>query len=95
MAITSVNGGSDPAVNAGFPVDVESQHDDGTPANVTINTGIDILLQIGTGSLLGGFATITSGTSSATASNSTYDSIESNIQLRADASSGDMLSTTA
>jgi uncharacterized repeat protein (TIGR01451 family) len=89
VAITSVNGGSDPTVNVGFPVDVQSQHDDGTPANVTVTTGVDILYQAGAGSLLGGFASITSGTSSATASNSTYDTIDSNVQVRADASSGD------
>ncbi len=90
LAITSVNGGFDPGVNDGFPVDVESQYDNGTPANVAINTGVDILLEsTGAGSLLGGFATITAGTSSATASDSSYDTIESNVQLRADASSGD------
>jgi len=89
VAITSVNGGSDPVVNVGFPVQVETRHDDDTPANVAINTGIDILLQTGTGSLLGGFATVNAGTSSATASNSFYDTVETNIQLKADASSGD------
>ena len=43
VAITSVNGGTDPTVNVGFPVEVETRHDDDTPANVTINTGIDIV----------------------------------------------------
>jgi uncharacterized repeat protein (TIGR01451 family) len=90
LAITSVNGGNAPGVNVGFPVEVESQHDDGTPANVTVNTGVDILEEsTGAGTLLGGFATINAGTSSATASDSTFDAVESNVQLKADASSGD------
>ncbi|HEU4888334.1 MAG TPA: hypothetical protein VFV49_10630, partial [Thermoanaerobaculia bacterium] len=91
IAITSVNGGVDPTVNTPFDVDVQTQHDDGTPANVTSNSTIDVLLNAGGGSLLGASASLNSGTSSGTATGLTYDTVESNVQLNASSGSGDSL----
>jgi fibronectin-binding autotransporter adhesin len=92
VAITSVNGGSDPIVNTPFDVDVETRHDDGSAANVTLNTTIDVLLaSTGAGSLLGASVNLTSGTSSGTATGLTYDTVESNVQLNASSGAGDSL----
>jgi uncharacterized repeat protein (TIGR01451 family) len=91
VAITSVNGGVDPSVNTPFDVDVETQHDDGTVANVTLNTSIDVLLAAGGGSLLGATVNLSSGTSSGTATGLTYDTVETNVQLNASSVAGDTL----
>jgi uncharacterized repeat protein (TIGR01451 family) len=91
VVITSVNSGVDPTVNTPFDVAVKTQHDDGTSANVTLTTTIDILLNAGLGSLTGASASITAGTSSATATGLTYDTGDLNVQLRAMSSAGDLL----
>ncbi|MFL6248501.1 MAG: beta strand repeat-containing protein [Thermoanaerobaculia bacterium] len=91
LAITSVNGGVDPTVNVPFNVIVEAQYDDGSAANVSANTTANIGLAAGTGTLSGGTATIPGGSSSATVSGLTYNTIESNVQLTASASTGDVL----
>jgi uncharacterized repeat protein (TIGR01451 family) len=91
VAFTSVNSGNDPSVNDPFPVCVESRYDNGSAANVTNNTTIDILLNTGTGSLLTASGNINAGTSTVTITGLTYDTVESNVELKAMASSGDPL----
>ncbi len=91
LAITSINGGLDPTVNVPFDVDVEARHDDGTAANVTLTTTADVLLFTGTGALLGSSGSITAGTSTATATGLTYDTVETGVQLTVQSASGDLL----
>jgi uncharacterized repeat protein (TIGR01451 family) len=90
IAITSVNGGSNPSVNVPFDVDVETQHDNGVAANVTASSSVDVLLDTGTGGLLSGNAPIGAGTSTGTATVS-YDTVESNVRLVGVSASGDLL----
>jgi uncharacterized repeat protein (TIGR01451 family) len=91
VAITAVNGGSDPSANVPFNVDVEVRHDDDSVATVSSNTTIDILLDTGTGSLLGASAGISAGNSVGTATNVTYDTAETGVVLKASSASGDPL----
>jgi uncharacterized repeat protein (TIGR01451 family) len=91
VAITSVNGGSDPSINTPFTANVQSRYDNGAAANVTGNTTIDVLLNAGTGSLLTASGNIGAGTSTATISGLSYDTAESNVQLKAKATAGDPL----
>jgi uncharacterized repeat protein (TIGR01451 family) len=92
LAITSVNGGVDPYVNAPFSVDVEARGDDGvSPGTVSVDSTVDILLQAGGGSLMTASGTITAGFSNTTVTGLAYDTAESNVQLRAVSASGDTL----
>ncbi|HKR66692.1 MAG TPA: hypothetical protein VJZ00_23395, partial [Thermoanaerobaculia bacterium] len=91
VAITSVNGGVNPNTNTPFSVNVETRHDDGTAANVTTATTIDILLYNGTGSLMTASSTINAGSSTAAISGLQYDTAESNVKLKATASAGETL----
>jgi uncharacterized repeat protein (TIGR01451 family) len=93
LAVLSVNGGSSPYANTPFDVDVQSQHDNGNPANVATDTTVDILLAAGSGSLLGSSETILNGTSSATVSGVTYDTVEATVQLEAQSVSGESLAS--
>ncbi|HEX6084563.1 MAG TPA: hypothetical protein VF266_08550, partial [Thermoanaerobaculia bacterium] len=90
LAITSVNSGSDPNVNIGFDVAVQSRHDDGSAANVTANTTVNLAVLTGTGNL-GGTTSgiINAGTNNVTISGVVYDTQESGVVLRAAQTGGD------
>jgi Bacterial Ig-like domain (group 3) len=92
LAITSVNGGANPAVGTPFSVVVQSQDSGGNPSNVIANTGVSLSLNTGTG-ILGGTltGTITAGTNSVTISGVTYSKAESGVILTATRTSGDSL----
>lgn len=93
LAITSVNGGVPPTVNAPFTVTVQSQDANGVPANVTVNTQITLSKETGTGNLGGTLTgTINAGTNSVTISGVTYNVAESGVSIKATATSGMTLS---
>jgi hypothetical protein len=92
LAVTSVNGGSSPAVGTAFNVVVQAQDDGGTPQNVRSNTAISLSLNTGTGTLGGTLTgTIPAGTISVTISGVTYTKAESGVSLTATPTSGDNL----
>ena len=92
LAITSVNGGSNPTAGVAFSVVVQAQDASGNPANVVANTGVTLSRNAGTGTLGGTLTgTITAGTNSATISGVTYTKAESGVVLTATRSSGDSL----
>ena len=92
LAITSLNGGSNPTAGTGFSVVVQSQNGAGTAANVVSNTAISLSLNTGNG-ILGGTltGTIPAGTNSVTISGVTYTKAESGVVLTATRTSGDTL----
>ena len=90
LAINSVNGGSDPNVNVAFDVAVQARHDDGSAANVTAATTVNLAVLTGTGNLGGTTSgTISAGTNNVTISGVTYDTQESGVVLRAAGTAGD------
>jgi len=92
LAITSVNGGSNPTAGTAFSVVVQSQDANGNAANVVANTGVGLSLNTGTGTLGGTLTgTITAGSSSVTISGVTYTKAESGVILTATRTSGDSL----
>jgi hypothetical protein len=92
LAVTSVNGGSSPAVGTAFNVVVQAQDNGGTPQNVRSNTAISLSLNTGTGTLGGTLTgTIPAGTISVTISGVTYTKAESGVSLTATQTSGDNL----
>lgn len=92
LAITSVNGGSNPTAGTGFNVVVQAQDNGGTPQNVIANTAVTLSLNTGAGTLGGTLTgTITAGSSSVTISGVTYDKAESGVILTATRTSGDNL----
>ncbi|HPF41575.1 MAG TPA: M6 family metalloprotease domain-containing protein [Phycisphaerae bacterium] len=79
---------------AGVPFNVVVNSIDafGSAANVTSDTSVSLSLATGTGSVAGTItATIVSGSSSATISGVTYDTLETGVQLRANRVLGDVL----
>ena len=91
LAITSVNGGSNPTAGTAFSVVVQSQDGSGNALNVAANTGVILSLKTGAGTLAGTLAgTITAGTSSVTISGITYTKAESGVVLTATRTSGDL-----
>ena len=93
LAISSVNGGVSPAVNAGFSVLVQAQDDAGTLRNVATDTTVTLSLNTGSGALGGTLTgTIAAGTSSVTINGVTYSKAESGVVLTATGISGDNLS---
>ncbi len=92
LAITSVNGGSDPNTATPFAVAIQSRYDNGTAANVTANTGVSLSVLAGAGPLGGTTTgTINAGSSSTTISGVTYGTAENGVVLRASQTSGDPL----
>jgi hypothetical protein len=92
LAVTSVNGGSSPAVGTAFNVVIQAQDDGGTPQNVRSNTVVSLSLNTGTGTLGGTLTgTIPAGTNSVTISGVTYTKAESGVSLTATQTSGNNL----
>jgi hypothetical protein len=92
LAITSVNGGSNPTAGTGFSVVVQAQDASGNAANVVLATGVTLSRNTGTGTLGGTLTgTISAGSSSVTISGVTYTKAESGVILTATRTSGDVL----
>jgi len=92
LAITAINGGSNPSAGAPFSVNIEAQDDGGTPSDVFSNTLVTLNEDLGVGTLGGTLSgTILNGTSSVIISGVTYSPAESGLQMRAVASGGDTL----
>ena len=92
LAITSVNGGSNPTVGAAFNVVVQAQDSGGTARNVTGDTAVTLSLNTGSGTLGGTLTgTITDGTRSVSISGVTYNRAGSGVVLTATRTSGDSL----
>lgn len=92
LAITSVNGGVNPAAGSGFSVVVQAQGTGGTPVNVLTDTTVTLTRATGTGTL-GGTLTVTipAGNNSVTISGVTYTKAESGVVLTATRTAGDSL----
>jgi hypothetical protein len=93
LAVTSINGGTEPQVGSSFSVTVQSQDSGGTPRNLPTDTGITLSLNAGNG-VLGGTltGTISAGTSSVTINGVTYSTAQSGVQIAAATTSGQNLS---
>jgi uncharacterized repeat protein (TIGR01451 family) len=92
LAITSINSGSNPSEDTPFNVTVEAQNDNGVATPVDSATGVQLVLQQGSGTLSGTTsATIGAAATSTTLSGVSYDTIENNVVLRANATAGDPL----
>lgn len=89
LAVTSVNGGASPTVNAPFNITVQAQDADGLPANVSTDTQVTLTKETGTG-VFGGtlVGTIASGTNAVTFTGLTYSVAESGVSIKATATSG-------
>jgi hypothetical protein len=89
LAITSVNGGSNPSAGTAFSVVVQSQDTNGNAANVTPATGVALSLFTGTGTLAGTLAgTIANNQNSQTIAGVTYTKAEGGVVIRATRTSG-------
>ena len=89
LAITSVNGGSNPTAGVAFSVVVRSKDAYGNFANVTSATGVSLSVLTGTGTLGGTTTgTIALNASTATINNVTYSKAETGVSLRAARTSG-------
>ncbi|MEO8378993.1 MAG: hypothetical protein ABI779_04940 [Acidobacteriota bacterium] len=92
LAITSINGGTDPTPNVPFSIVVESRDDNGDPAPVFVDTTFQIYEDNGSGSIGGTpTGTILAGTDNITVSGVTYDTAETGLQMRVIALIGDDL----
>ena len=92
LAITSVNGGTNPTAGTPFSVVVQSQDGNGNPLNVTANTGVTLSVNTGTGTLGGTLTgTITAGNNTVTISGVTYTKAQSGVVLTAARTSGQTL----
>lgn len=92
LAITSVNGGSNPMAGTAFSIVVQAQDSSGNPANVSTDTGVNFSLATGTGTLGGTLTgTIAAGNNSVTISGVTYTKAESGVSVTATATGGDTL----
>ncbi|MCX6896448.1 MAG: DUF2760 domain-containing protein, partial [Verrucomicrobia bacterium] len=89
LAITSVNGGANPAAGSPFSVVVQSQDAGGVPRNVQADTAVTLALTTGSG-MLGGTltGTISSGSNSVTLSGVTYTKAESGVVLTVSTNNG-------
>ncbi|HEX2832283.1 MAG TPA: hypothetical protein VHW00_04670 [Thermoanaerobaculia bacterium] len=98
VAITSINGGTNPTVNTPFDVLVTAVDDSGFATEVFTNTTVTLSEDNGTGTLGGTLSgVINSGNNNVLISGVTYDAVESGLLMRATASGGDPLAfcTTA
>ncbi len=92
LAITSVNGGTNPTAGVSFPVVVAAQDNAGAATAVASATAVTLSLRTGTGTLGGTLAgTITAGSSQVTISGVTYSKAEGGVVLTATRTSGDAL----
>ncbi|PYR22369.1 MAG: hypothetical protein DMF98_20360, partial [Acidobacteria bacterium] len=92
LAITSVNGGSNPTAGTAFSVTVRSEDANGNFSNVSAATGVSLTLKTGTGTLGGTLTgTIAASSSTLTISGVTYTRAESGVVLTATRTSGDTL----
>ena len=92
LAVTSVNGGSNPTAGSGFSVTVQSQNAGGTATNVVANTAFTLSVATGTGAIGGTVTgTIAAGTNQVVVSGVTYTKAESGVSLTATRTSGDSL----
>ncbi len=92
LAITSVNGGSNPYALTPFSVVVQAQDGASTARNVVSNTVVSLSVNTGSGTLntpLTG--TILAGANSVTLGNVIYSQPETNVSLTATRTSGDVL----
>ncbi len=92
LAVTSVNGGLSPSVNAPFPVVIQAQTATSVAANVLTNTNVSLSLFTGSGALGGTLTgTIPAGQNSVTLPGVTYNVAENGVVVRATRTSGDVL----
>jgi autotransporter-associated beta strand protein len=92
LAVTSVNGGTNPIAGTPFSVVVQAQNASGTPVNVGANTVVTLSRLAGTGTLGGTLTgTILAGSNSVTISGVTYTKAESGVVVTATRTSGDTL----
>ncbi len=93
LAVTSVNGGSSPTINAPFTVTVQAQDISNIATPVTSNTQVSIAKATGTGTLGGTLTgTILAGENSVTFTDITYNTAEAGVSITATATSGMSLS---
>ena len=94
LVVTSVNDGISPEVNTAFFVDLEVQDASGQPANVNVNTDIELIVGSGSGSLMGTLTgTIIQGTRTLTISGVSYNVSEVGVVITAQRTSGDNLAS--
>jgi PQQ enzyme repeat len=93
LVVTSVNGGANVAVGVGFNVVVQVQDCNGTPRNVTADTGVTLSVANGAGQLGGALTcTITTGSNSCTVAGTTYSQGGTGVVVAAGRTSGNVLS---
>jgi hypothetical protein len=84
LAVTSINGGTDPYVNTGFYAVVKSQDAGNIASNVTADVNYTITLATGTGTLGGTLTgTILNGTNTDTIFGITYNNVETGVSITA------------
>jgi hypothetical protein len=89
LAITSVNGGSNPTAGTGFSVVVQSQDANGNPSNVSPATGVALSVNTGSGTLGGTLTgTINNNQNTVTITGVTYSKAESGVILTATRTGG-------
>jgi Bacterial Ig-like domain (group 3)/Cadherin-like beta sandwich domain/Domain of unknown function (DUF5122) beta-propeller len=95
LAITAVNGGFSPSVNAPFPVVVHTQDFTGLRQTVATDTVVTLSLNTGTG-MLGGTLScqINAGSDTCTVSGVTYSKAEPGVILTISRTSGDALTSS-
>ena len=92
LAITQVNGGTNPTAGTPFDVVVQAQNGSGVATGVLSPTAVTLSLNTGTGTLGGTLnGTIPLGESQFTFSGITYPKAESGVKLEATRASGDSL----
>ena len=91
LTVVAVNGGTAPAVNTPFAVDLQLQDSTHNPVTVATATPMQLSVKIGAGVLGGTTAcTIDVGASGCTVSGLTYSQVETGVILRATATGGDV-----
>jgi len=94
LAVTQINGGSNPTVGTSFSVVIQAQDGSGTATNVLSDTTVSLSKASGTGTLGGTLTgTITAGTNSVTISGVTYNKGESGVSITAARTGGDTLTS--
>lgn len=92
LAITEVNGGTNPTAGAAFGAVVQAQNGSAVATPVLADTAVTLSLKTGTGTLAGTLSgTILAGQSQVTVSGATYTKAESGVVLQATRTSGDDL----
>ena len=92
LAITEVNGGTNPTAAAAFGAVVQAQNGSAVATPVLADTAVTLSLKTGTGTLAGTLSgTILAGQSQVTVGGATYTKAESGVVLEATRTSGDTL----